>query len=266
MSCRLVQNNGNLVNFLMAIATRPSYVGIFPSLFEIWTDLDRVQGNTFGGLLPGWCQESRFLGRTPSPRGCSALKQEMRSRWRIRDLASYIYIYSYIGSNQLGEHSPLTNQWKNHPESKIALNYSNYASVTLLILHDHKHLLWVMFSKIEQITRKSSSLCSSLRFFRSSSFSLSFSSNSSWLSSKCFHQFSSDQVNANIPRNVQTSSTWTRYWLFSKNFERLLWSLTWLECLSIWTRRFGIFPCFSIIAMNTIILATTLLKEAQKSL
>lgn len=103
--------------------------------------------------------------------------------------------------------------------------------------------------QIEQITRKSSSWCSSLRFFRSSSFSLSFSSNSSWLSSKCSHQFSSDQVNANIPPNVQTSSTWTRYWLFSKSFERLLWSLTSLECLSIWTGRFGIFPCFFIIVI-----------------
>ena len=111
--------------------------------------------------------------------------------------------------------------------------------MTLLIFHDHKHLLWVMFSKIEQITRKSSSLCSSLRFFRSSSFSLSFSSNSSWLSSKCFHQFSSDQVNVNIPRNVQTSSTLNQILTVFQEF----WEVVVISNMTR-TRRFEMFLYF----------------------
>ena len=195
---------------------------------------------------------------------CSELKQEMRSRWRIRDLASYIYIYSYIGSNQLGENSPLTNQWKNHPGSKIALNYSTIV-IKLPWLCWFSMIISTFFESCSVRLNKSpgnhrvyAPRCASFAVLHFLSPSLPI------LLGFPPNAFTNFQVIKWMSTSLEMSKhpqLWTKYWLFSKNFERLLWSLTWLELEDL---RF--FHIFSIIAMKHRHICNHSLKEAQKSL
>ena len=163
--------------------------------------------------------------------GCSELKQEMRSRWRIRDLASYMYIYIFI-----------------YRIKSIRWKFTTYQSVEKIIRDPKQH--WTIVTKLPWLCWFSMIIST---FFESCSVRLNKSpGNHRVYAPRCAsfavlhflspslpillgfppNAFTNFQVIKWMSTSLEMSKhpqLWTKYWLFSKNFERLLWSLTWLE-------------------------------------